>query len=47
MITHAKQKVDYYSRSPNKTQQFRSTSSDKNASPRKKILTRSYEDEIN
>lgn len=46
MITNAKQKVDYFSRSPNKTNPARSVSTDK-GSPRKKILARSYEDEIN
>lgn len=45
IITNAKQKVDYYSKSPSKVQQYRSTSTDK-GSPKKKIIARSYEDEI-
>ena len=48
MITTAKNKVDFFSKSPARTHHpFRSTSTDKNSSPRKKILTRSLEDEIN
>jgi hypothetical protein len=43
IITNAKHKVDYYSRSPSKVQQYRSTSTDK-SSPRRKILARSHED---
>ena len=44
MVSNAKQKVDYFSKS-NNSQQFRSISSDK-GSPRKKLTSRSYEDEI-
>ena len=41
IITNAKNKVDFFSKSPHKAHQFRSTSTDKTSSPRKKILTRS------
>jgi hypothetical protein len=45
MITNAKQKVDYFNKSPAKVQGYRSTSTEK-VSPRKKILARSFEEEI-
>jgi len=46
MISNAKQKVDFYSTSKSPIKQagqYRSTSTEK-GSPRKKIITRSYED---
>lgn len=46
MISNAKQKIDYFSVNKSTLKQngqYRSTSTDK-ASPRKKIITRSYEE---